>query len=218
MMTADSFIIELSERLSQTESLKGMMSMATQANQIIGYPRPSPEEARNMNPPAKESAVLFPLYLRRSEWHTAFIQRSSGQGVHSGQLSFPGGRLEMGESYIEAALRETHEEIGIESSSWKVIGELSALYIPPSHFVVQPFLAVGPENPEFTLNNAEAAGIIECPISYLLQPGIIGRKDIYVSKYQRTFESGYFDIQGDTLWGATAIMVQEFRSLFGYEN
>lgn len=211
-MESHTFIVELKERLD------GLQSMSTQANQIIGYPRPSPAEARKMEPPAKESAVLFPLFMRDGQWHTAFMQRSPGGSVHSGQLSFPGGRLEVGESYKEAALRETREEVGIEERCWDVIGELSALYIPPSHFVVQPFLAVGPENPEFKLNESEAVGLIECPVSYLLQPGIIGRKDIFVAKYERTFESGYFDIQGNTLWGATAIMVQEFRSLFGYEN
>jgi 8-oxo-dGTP pyrophosphatase MutT (NUDIX family) len=171
-----------------------------------------------MLPPAKESAVIFPLFLRNGEWHTAFMQRSTGQGVHSGQLSFPGGKLEAGETHLDAALRETHEEVGIETHRWNVVGELSALYIPPSHFVVQPFLAVGPENPPFILNEDEAVAMIECPVSYLLQPGIIGRKGIFVAKYNRTFDSGYFDIQGQTLWGATAIMVQEFRSLFGYED
>ena len=211
-MEPHSFIDELLDRLAS------LQSMATQANQIISYPRPSPQEARQMNPPAKESAVIFPLFMRHNEWHTAFMQRSQGQGVHSGQLSFPGGKLELGETHLEAALRETDEEVGIEAHQWSVLGELSALYIPPSHFVVQPFLALGPENPTFIINKEEAETIIECPVSYLLQPAIIGRKGIFVSKYNRTFDSGYFDIQGQTLWGATAIMVQEFRSLFGFED
>lgn len=211
-MEPHSFIDDLTARL------EGLHSMATKANQIISYPRSSPGEARQMLPPAKESAVIFPLFLRNGEWHTAFMQRSTGQGVHSGQLSFPGGKLEAGETHLDAALRETHEEVGIETHRWNVVGELSALYIPPSHFVVQPFLAVGPENPPFILNEDEAVAMIECPVSYLLQPGIIGRKGIFVAKYNRTFDSGYFDIQGQTLWGATAIMVQEFRSLFGYED
>jgi 8-oxo-dGTP pyrophosphatase MutT (NUDIX family) len=211
-MNQHAFIEDLVDRL------KDLRSMATHANQIISYPRSSAEEARQMNPPAKESAVIFPLYLRNGEWHTAFMQRTAGRGVHSGQLSFPGGKLEKGETHRIAALRETHEEVGIEAHHWNIVGELSALYIPPSHFVVQPFLAIGPENPEFQLNAEEAVSLIECPVSFFLQSGIIGRKGIFVAKYNRTFDSGYFDIQGQTLWGATAIMVQEFRSLFGYEN
>jgi 8-oxo-dGTP pyrophosphatase MutT (NUDIX family) len=186
------------------------------AGPIIGYARSKPEEARLMVPPAKESAVLFPLYKKNDAWHTAFMKRPVSQGVHSGQLSFPGGRLEENETHLEAALRESAEEVGIIEQNWKVIGELSALYIPPSHFVVQPFLAVGPENPAFHFNESEVVEWIEHPISNLLKPQIIRRKEIFVAKFNRTFDSGYFDIQGHTLWGATAIMVQEFRSLFGY--
>jgi 8-oxo-dGTP pyrophosphatase MutT (NUDIX family) len=199
--------------------LKGLgnyRGSASDAGPIIGYSRLSPEEARQMNPPAKESAVVFPLYVKQGIWHTAFMKRPSSQGVHSDQLSFPGGRLELNETHLEAALRESREEVGIEPAQWKVIGELSPLYIPPSHFVVQPFLAVGPENPTFQFNASEVVEWIEHPVSDLLKPGIIQRKDIFVAKFNRTFDSGYFDIQGHTLWGATAIMVQEFRSLFGY--
>ena len=211
MLTED-FIVAVGNRMER------LQSMATEANHIIGYPRPSAIEARQMTPPARESAVLFPLFLRDNRWHTAFMKRPSGQGVHSDQLSFPGGKLEIGESHLQAALREAQEEIGLESGQWNVIGQLSTLYIPPSHFVVQPFLAWAPENPQFQFNSGEVAEWIEHPIDDFMRPNLIGRKEIFVSKYNRTFDSGYFNIQGHTLWGATAIMVQEFRSLFGYEN
>ncbi|MFM9005320.1 MAG: NUDIX hydrolase [Flavobacteriales bacterium] len=209
MMLTDGFSHVVERRL------EGLESMATHANQIIGYPRPSPEEARAMDPPARESAVIFPLFRRNNQWHTAFMKRPSGQGVHSDQLSFPGGRLEPGETHLQAALREAHEEVGVPPHQWELLGELSALYIPPSHFVVQPFIAIGPENPIFSLNESEVVQWIEYPIVRFLDGGIISKKPIFVSKYERTFESGYFDINGHTLWGATAIMVQEFRSLFG---
>ena len=211
-MMHEEFIRDVTDRLVR------LQSMATQANQIISYPRPSPEEARRMDPPARESAVVFPLFRREGEWHTAFMKRPSGQGVHSDQLSFPGGRLEAGETHLLAALREAQEEVGIDPSHWNVLGELSSLYIPPSHFVVHPFLVVGPENPHFVLSRDEVVDWIEYPISQLLRSEIILKKAIFVAKYNQTFDSGYFDIQGHTLWGATAIMVQEFRSLFGLED
>lgn len=206
------FIDELQERLQTLQSL------STQPNTIIGYERPSPIEARGMTPPAKESAVLFPLFLRGDEWHTLFMKRPGGQGVHSDQLSFPGGKLEEAETHRQAALREAQEEIGVAQTGWQVIGELSTLYIPPSHFVVQPFVAFSAAALEFSPNPQEVVELIEYPIAQLLQPGIVRRKPIFVQKFNRTFESGYFDINGQTLWGATAIMVQEFRSLFGFHN
>jgi 8-oxo-dGTP pyrophosphatase MutT (NUDIX family) len=211
-MLHDDFIESILSRLKENKMAP------SEAGPIIGYARSKPEEARRMSPPAKESAVLFPLYMKGDTWHTAFMKRPDSQGVHSGQLSFPGGRLEKNETHLEAALRESAEEVGIEKEEWDVIGTLSALYIPPSHFVVQPFLAVGPENPTFNLNKAEVVEWIEYPVSDLLKPQIIRRKEIFVAKFNRTFDSGYFDIQGHTLWGATAIMVQEFRSLFGFND
>lgn len=211
-MPVDAFIDELQSRLERLDSL------ATQPNAIIGYPRPSAEQARLQHPPAKESAVLFPLYKRYGRWHTVFIKRPGGAGVHSDQLSFPGGRLEPGESHHQAALRETHEEIGVAAAHWKVVGELSTLYIPPSHFVVQPFVAMSMTEPVFHPNPSEVDQLIEFPVEALLQSGIIKRKPIFVKTFNRTFESGYFDIEGHVLWGATAIMVQEFRSLFDFHD
>ncbi len=211
-MSEDPFIADIVRRLARLDSL------ATAPNTIIGYPRPSAEHARSQQPPAKESAVLFPLFKRSGEWHTVFIRRPSGPGVHSDQLSFPGGRLETGEVHVDAALRETREEVGVPESQWQLLGELSTLYIPPSHFVVQPFVAVSLTEPVFHPNPSEVDQLIEFPIEAFLQSGIIKRKPIFVKTFNRTFESGYFDIEGHVLWGATAIMVQEFRSLFDFHD
>ena len=211
-MSTDVFIDELSRRLSQLDSL------ATKPNAIIGYPRPSADQARAQLPPAKESAVLFPIFKRSGEWHTVFIKRPSGEGVHSDQLSFPGGRLELNETHQQAALRETYEEIGVDVSHWQLLGELSTLYIPPSHFVVQPFVACCFEEPTFRPNPTEVDRLIEFPLEALLRPELVKRKPIFVKTFNRTFDSGYFDIDGHVLWGATAIMVQEFRSLFDFHD
>ena len=211
-MSEDPFIADIARRLERLDSL------ATAPNTIIGYPRPSAEHARSQQPPAKESAVLFPLFKRSGEWHTVFIRRPSGQGVHSDQLSFPGGRLESGELHVDAALRETREEVGVPESQWQLLGELSTLYIPPSHFVVQPFVACSFHQPAFNPNPAEVEQLIEFPMSAFLRPGIVKRKSIFVKTFNREFESGYFDVDGHVLWGATAIMVQEFRSLFDFHD
>jgi 8-oxo-dGTP pyrophosphatase MutT (NUDIX family) len=138
--------------------------------------------------------------------------------VHSDQLSFPGGRLEPDERHIDAALRETREEVGVPESQWQTLGELSTLYIPPSHFVVQPFVACSFHEPAFNPNPSEVEQLIEFPMSAFLRHGIVKRKSIFVKTFNREFESGYFDVDGHVLWGATAIMVQEFRSLFDFHD
>lgn len=211
-MVQDDFIDSLKRRL------EGLQSLSTAPNPIIGYPRPSATEARIMDPPARESAVLFPLFRRQGIWHTLFIRRPSGKGVHSGQLSFPGGKLEPGEDHLAAALRETNEEIGVNTASWQTVGTLSTLYIPPSHFVVSPFIAFSDEELDFLPNPDEVGDLIEHPVESFLQPDLVKRREMFVARYNRSFDSGYFDVQGHVLWGATAIMVQEFRSLFGFHN
>lgn len=186
------------------------------SNALLGYKRALPDEARKLDPAPKESAVLMLLFQRRNEWHTLFMLRPDGTGVHSNQLSFPGGKLENNETSLEAALRETFEEVGIESHDIRILGSLSPLYIPPSHFVVQPYLGVLSMEPQFTPNAMEVVKLIEFPITHFSIEPIIFEKDIFIPSMNRNVRAKYFDVHGYTLWGATAMMVQEFRSILGY--
>jgi 8-oxo-dGTP pyrophosphatase MutT (NUDIX family) len=187
-------------------------------NTLLGYPRASAIEARKLTPPPKESAVVFPIYQREGIWTTVFIQRPDGQGVHSNQLAFPGGKIEENESSKQAALRETFEEIGIPQSQIELAGQLTEIYIPPSHFVVQPFIGLLPENPYFNGNPDEVIELIEFPLTEFLKSDIIIEREVFIPKYNRTMVAKAFDVKGKILWGATAMMVQEFRSRFGYHT
>lgn len=204
-------LLQIRERITEG-------SLSTGENELLGYKRPSPGEARQISPAPKESAVLFPIYLRNSEWYTAFIQRPTGIGVHSGQLSFPGGKIETGETTIGAALRETEEEIGVHAASIKIECRLSEIYIPPSNFIVQPFIGQLHENPVFTTNQAEVDRIIEYPVFEFLQEGIVVQKEVFVPLYQKKMSVRCFEVNGLILWGATAMMVQEFRSALGFRS
>lgn len=184
---------------------------------LMGYPRSSVEQARAMQPPPRESAVMMLLYPVNQEWMTVFMKRPEGGGVHSGQLSFPGGKLENNESHLEAALRETLEETGFKAESQNVVGTLNEIYIPPSHFVVAPFVACLERKPDFTPNPQEVVELIEFPVNNFLQHDIIREKEIFIPTMNRHIQARYFDVNGHTLWGATAMMVQEFREVFGFE-
>ena len=105
---------------------------------------------------AKLSAVLILLYPKDDKIYTAMIKRPVYNGVHSGQIAFPGGKKEDDDLNLsETALRETEEEIGVLRNSVEVIGQLSQLYIPPSNFNVQPVIAYTNNIPDFILEENE---------------------------------------------------------------
>ncbi len=158
---------------------------------------------------------MFLLFNYKDLVHTLFIQRPKDQGVHSGQLSFPGGKREMGESLDQTALRETFEEIGVAPDQIEVLGELSEIYIPPSHFLVRPFIGAIKSLPELVLNPSEVEEVIIHPLDFFFQENIIAQKPIFIPKFNVSIDAPFFDIQGRTLWGATAMMVQEFRLMMG---
>ncbi|MBL0317254.1 MAG: CoA pyrophosphatase [Flavobacteriales bacterium] len=208
-VTDDDFILELKFRLKNRQAIDAK-------NALMGYPRASVKHARTQDPPPKESAVIMLIYPHEQVWHTLFMRRPDGTGVHSGQLSFPGGKLESGETHLQAARREALEEVGVELSEDHIVGSLTEVYIPPSHFVVTPFLAVLAEEPKFIPNPHEVVELISYPISDFLQDNIVAEKEIFIPMLGKNIQARYFDVKGNTLWGATAMMVQEFRALFGF--
>jgi 8-oxo-dGTP pyrophosphatase MutT (NUDIX family) len=193
-------------------------ALAGGSNDFSGYKRISASEARSIENNIRESAVLFPIYLRNGLWTTAFIRRTESTGVHSGQLSFPGGKIEFNESSISAAIRETEEEIGVKADEIAVECGLSEIYIPPSRFIVSPYIGQIPENPIFYPNPSEVDEVIEFPINELLKDNIIRKSEVFVKMLDRKIEVDCFDIHGNILWGATAMIVQEFRTALGFSG
>lgn len=205
---------------SYKEHIKQLLSQplrgADAHSTMMSYRRETPDMARQMNPPARQSAVMMLLFPKENQWHTVFMLRPSNQGVHSGQLSFPGGKLEEQDAnLLDTAIRETFEEVGVQIAADHVVGRLSELYIPPSHFIVQPYVAVLEEEPEFIPQSDEVVQLITYPIELFLRENLVKSKDIFIPKYQTTINAPYFDIDGHVLWGATAMMVQEFRMMVG---
>ncbi|MEZ5082146.1 MAG: CoA pyrophosphatase [Bacteroidales bacterium] len=161
---------------------------------------------------AIRSSVLILFYLKKNILHTSFILRQSYDGVHSGQVSFPGGRWEDSDgSLVNTALREAREEVNIDPTSVHVIGTLSELYIPPSNFVVLPVVGFTNKQPEFKPDELEVAEIIESDISFLFNPERIKNTIINVRGYQ--IEAPYFDVNGKIIWGATAMILSELKDI-----
>jgi 8-oxo-dGTP pyrophosphatase MutT (NUDIX family) len=177
------------------------------------YKRPSALEVKFqqeiINP--KLSAVALLLYPKENDIRFVLTQRAEYDGTHSGQISFPGGKVEEQDATLKhTALRETNEEIGIDETQINVLGELTQVYIPPSNFLVTPFLSYTDFTPEFS-PSFEVHNIIEPSIEELLkEDNIISTK--VITKYGK-FSVPAFNLKNHVVWGATALMLNEFKEI-----
>jgi mutator protein MutT len=165
----------------------------------------------NDYPKAKKGSVLVLFFPQDDSINMVFIKRPSYDGVHSGQVAFPGGKIEEGESPEQAALRETKEEIGVPENKIILFNHLSNLYIPPSNFFVFPFLGYMAQRPEFIPDKNEVEYVIETPVEILLDPSIKGVMEI--KRMDEIIKAPYYLIQGQQVWGATAIILSELEFL-----
>jgi 8-oxo-dGTP pyrophosphatase MutT (NUDIX family) len=163
---------------------------------------------------SKTAAALVLLYPRDTRPHLVLTVRVDVLSRHGGQVSFPGGAIEPGEAIASTALREAGEEIGIDPSVVRILGPLTPLHIPVSGFIVHPIVGVMDCTPAFSHAAAEVARIVEVPFDDLLDPGRVRqttrlRDDIVV-------DVPYFDLGGEQVWGATAMMLAELLCLIGH--
>lgn len=162
----------------------------------------------------KQSAVLFLLYPNEEgEICTAFILRQKNLSIHSNQISLPGGRYEESDiSYEQTALRETHEEIGVDPENVTIIGKMSEVLIPRSGFLVHPYVGFTAQRPMFKLQTEEVAGLYEVKLEDLF-------RHESKSTYHITDDEGNkytapsFLIEDRHLWGATAMIMAEVEEV-----
>lgn len=161
----------------------------------------------------KNAGVMMLFYPKKSITHLVLIVRNTYKGVHSAQIAFPGGRYEIRDEIFEnTALRETHEEIGIHPQNIQVIRPFTRMYIPPSNFMVHPFLGISKEELAFTPDANEVADIIELPLSVFLSDEIIVNVNLSTS-YAENIEVPAFKIENHIVWGATAMMLSELKEV-----
>ncbi len=163
---------------------------------------------------AKKAAVLALFYPAPDHsTQLLFILRKRYPGVHSNQVGFPGGKVEEEDSdLMETAKRETYEEVGVRPGSVEIVKSLSEVYIPPSNFLVQPFLGVMERPTSFIMDTKEVEEIIEVALTDLMNPDNLMMQQLTTS-YARKIEVPAFKLKGYTVWGATAMMVSEIKDL-----
>ncbi|AWW32911.1 coenzyme A pyrophosphatase [Echinicola strongylocentroti] len=186
------------------------------AGQIKMAPKPMDEArfAQEQIDNARIGAVLILLYPNGKDCMVPFIKRPDYDGTHGGQVSLPGGKKEPTDANLEeTALRETEEEIGVPATKVKLLGKLSRLYIPPSNFLVTPFVGYVDELPLFTPDPREVARIIHCDFKTLVDNRI--RKETTI-KVRGDFmlQAPYFDIDKEVVWGATAMILAELMMIW----
>lgn len=165
---------------------------------------------RQMIPDARAAAVLIPIVAGPPP-SLIFTVRSDTLPSHKGQISFPGGSIDADDPSAEfAALRETREEIGLDPSRVRILGELDSFPTFVSGYVVTPFVGWLDERPELDPNPAEVAALLEVPIDDLnentrSEPGFLHR--------ERTYPTEAWIWNGHVIWGVTARVIRSFLSL-----
>lgn len=168
--------------------------------------RPIPEDQTGL----RTGAVLLLLYARHNDIYLVLTKRRADLHNHAGQISFPGGRQDEAETLLATALRETEEEIGIPTTAVTTLGQLTTIYIPPSGFIVHPFVGwyQNGSEPEFMPSVWEVDQIIEVPLKTLLDPETAVQEPWDFKGHKVIVP--YFAIEEHKVWGATAIMLSEF--------
>lgn len=164
---------------------------------------------------ARRAAVLMALFPKHGEWNIILIERpANDRDQHSGQLSFPGGKVEPQDpSLLHTALREAEEEVGIAQQQVKILGGLTELYIPVSNFQVYPFLGYLETASAYRVQAGEVSQVLEIPLSHFQRPEIRATTDIRVNQHITLKHVPYFQLQQHVLWGATAMMLNELLVL-----
>lgn len=187
---------------------KTQMTMASPRRRSQGSLPASPQDARI-------GSVLILIYPLDANAHTVLIQRNVYDGIHSGQVSFPGGQKEdQDRSRVETALREAWEETGIDPDQVTVIRELTELYIPPSNFLVYPILGYVSDRPQFKRDPAEVQEILEIGLDRLVDPVCLEEREIELPGGY-SLSAPCYHIDGHIIWGATAMIISELLEILG---
>jgi 8-oxo-dGTP pyrophosphatase MutT (NUDIX family) len=161
----------------------------------------------------RPGAGLLLVYPVALEPVVLLTKRDGRLPLHAGQVSLPGGALEDDETVEQGALREAHEEVGLEPTGVRVIGRLTPLHIPVSEFVLHPVVACCDTRPDLSPRVGEVERVLEASI------GCLGRSSSYAVERRifrgKEFAVPYVTVDGEMLWGATAMVLAEFLTLLG---
>lgn len=191
----------------------------------LRQPLPGPEGQRKMAPShrpdpefytlgsrdCRRAAVLLLLYPHAGELYTVLLVRPRDLPDHPGQVAFPGGARHDKETVVQTALREAHEELGIDPAQVTPIGRLTHIYIPPSHYCIQIVVGYTPHRPLWQPAAYEVDAVIETPIAHFLDPSNQDSEERLIDGQIRRIP--YYRLGEHKVWGATAMVIAEFTAV-----
>lgn len=194
-------------RLKLSSSLPGKKAQQKMA--------PSFRSFKNYADSLRDAAVLILLYPKKDQIYTVLIKRNVYNGPHSGQISLPGGGCEPADKSLEyTALRETQEEIGINADKISIIGRITELIIPVSNFCVHPYIGWLPDVPSYIPDAKEVQFLMEVKLNQFIDTENI--KSTIINKEGQSIFTPYYEINGEMIWGATAMILSEFMELVDF--
>jgi 8-oxo-dGTP pyrophosphatase MutT (NUDIX family) len=162
-------------------------------------------------PDSRRAAVMILLYPLQGQWCVPLIVRPENMSAHAGQVSFPGGEMDVGETVEQTALREFEEELGTGPDGFVLLGRLSPIYVHASNYRVTPCVAAATFRPAFRPNAAEVAKVLEPPVAELLSRR--NRGIHWIRRRGISFRAPHIEVQGRRIWGATGMMLAEFMAV-----
>ncbi len=207
LLTFDEAVRRL--RTALAEPLPGFIAQTRLA------PQPRREWPADFSPSrVRHAAGLLLLFPVADRPHIVLTVRSDHLGRHGGQVSLPGGAIEPGETFEQAALREAFEEVGLSSGAVQVLGDLTPLDIPVSGFRLHPVVAATLTRPRLHAADGEVARILEIALADLADPQALVSVDRV--RDGRAMTIPLFRVAGQEIWGATAMVLAEFLALLGW--
>ena len=189
------------------ELKKDLPGILAQKEMLVKKHNKVHEKYKNFN--RNPAAVLILLYPFRNEWYFFLTKRTYTVLHHKGQVSLPGGMVEKNESFESAAIRETYEEIGIPKNKIKIIAPLTSIDVPISNFEIFPFVGWVDKKPKTIKDSIEVDRIFSVSINDLISEKKLKKQDKILS--DKLVSIPYFDFDDEVVWGATSIILSEFK-------
>ena len=202
------FTENLKNRL-QNYPLPGQDAQYIMAGENIRHKKIDLSALRNY----KKSAVCLLFYEHDENIYFALMKRPSTHQYHASQIALPGGSCDGAETYEQTAIRELFEEIGVIISTENIIGRLTPLYIPVSNFYIEVIVACINSRPLFLPHKDEVEELIEYKLKDILDEAIVSETTVNLTTSGLKIKAPYFNVQGNVLWGATAMLLSELKQL-----